>query len=124
MKDFMVFVWILVFGAALTVTACAPPQIGPPGPAGQSITGAAGINGTNGVDASGVTMVQFCPGYTTTYPSVFPEFATCVSGSLYAVYWDGKNAWQAEVVPGLYESTSTSAPCNFKVGFNCSVTLE
>lgn len=79
------------------------------------------LNGTNGAPGTSVAMVQFCPQYTTNYPSVFPEYGTCVGNSLYAVYWDGKNAWEAMVAPGQYDSTSTSAPCDFTVLANCSI---
>jgi hypothetical protein len=89
------------------------PTSGPTGPQGTS-----GVNGTNG---NGVTMVQFCPNVTTMYPSTFPEFGFCVGGILYATYWNGTNAWTAEIVPGVYMSTSTSAPCNFTVVTNCGI---
>lgn len=84
--------------------------------------GAPGQQGQQGLPGTATTAVQFCPGYTTTYPSSFPEFGFCSQGSIYAVYWDGHNAWLAEVVPGYYASTSTSAPCNFHVAANCVVT--
>lgn len=85
-------------------------------------TGASGTNGSNGTDAPPVTMVQFCSSYTTTYPSSFPEWGFCVQGHLFATYYDGSNAWTAEIVPGTYNSTSTSAPCSFVVSNNCGVT--
>jgi hypothetical protein len=78
-------------------------------------------NGQDGVDASPVTMVKFCSGYTTTYPSVFPEYGFCLSGKLYGTFFDGHNAWTGEIPSGNYPSTSTSAPCNFKVVENCGV---
>lgn len=69
-----------------------------------------------------VTMVQFCSNYSgTTYPTSFPEFGLCLNNLLYGVYWDGHNSWLAEIVPGYYLSTSTSAPCNFHVLPNCGV---
>lgn len=77
-------------------------------------------NGAPGAPAVGFSAIQFCPGYTT-YPSAFPEFGFCSQGSIYAVYWDGHNAWMALVAPGYYASTSTSAPCNFHVAANCQV---
>lgn len=79
-----------------------------------------GTNGTNGVNSTAISTVQFCPGYTS-YPSSFPEFGLCVNSAIFAVYWDGRNAWLAETVPGYYESTSTSAPCNFTVKTNCVI---
>lgn len=83
--------------------------------------GAVGATGAPGVDTTPIEMVQFCSGYTTSYPATFPEYGACVAGMLFAVYWDGRNAWLSEVVPGYYASTSTSAPCNFTVGDNCAV---
>lgn len=75
----------------------------------------------NGVDAAQVSMVQLCAG-STTYPTSFPEFGTCVNDQLYGVYWDGHNAWQALIAPGTWNSTSSSVPCSFTVGPNCQVT--
>lgn len=83
--------------------------------------GTNGSNGTNGTNATPITTVQFCPNYTGTYPSDFPEFGICIAGNTYAVYWDGRNAWLAQVYPGAYSSTSSSAPCNFTMLANCQV---
>lgn len=80
------------------------------------------IPGPQGPPGTQVTMVQFCTNYNTNYPSTFPEYGFCVNGNLYATYWDGTDAWTSEVVPGNYESTSTSAPCNFSVSQNCAIT--
>lgn len=96
---------------------------GPEGDTGA--TGAQGIPGVNGQDGAPGTIteaVQFCKGYTPNYPITFPEYGFCINRSLYAVYWDGHNAWWTKVVPGKYDSTSTSAPCDFTVGENCRVT--
>lgn len=106
--------------------ACRGPQ-GDPG-----VTGSQGSSGTNGSDGSqgpqGVpgapakaTAVQFCPRYAVVYPSTFPEFGLCIDDTLYAVYWDGKNSWLAEIPPGYYSSTSTTAPCNFTVKDKCLI---
>lgn len=70
-----------------------------------------------------VYAVQFCPGYTVTYPSMFPEYGFCIEGELYATYWDGKNAFSTKLVAGAYMSTSTSAPCNFQYIGNCKVAV-
>jgi hypothetical protein len=70
---------------------------------------------------SNFSMVQFCSQYTTTYPNSFPEFGICSNNILYAVYWNGTNAWLAEIAPGNYMSTSSTSPCNFTVGSNCIV---
>lgn len=85
-------------------------------------TGPQGQQGPSGVDLSSVSVVQFCSGYQTSYPNSFPEFGMCVNGNLYAVYWNGSDAWLAEIVSGYYASTSTSAPCNFTVTSGCNVT--
>lgn len=74
------------------------------------------------IPVQNLNMVQFCSNYNTTYPTSFPEFGICLNNLLYGVYWDGHNAWLAEIVPGYYLSTSTSAPCNFHVLTNCGVT--
>jgi hypothetical protein len=104
-------------GSSCTVTSITSPQ------AGSLITC---TDGTSSLVLNGtvVTPVQFCSGYTTIYPSSFPEFGFLINGSIYAVYWDGKNAWLAQVVPGYYASTSTSAPCNFTVNSNGTITQD
>lgn len=83
------------------------------------VDGSPGIPGLNG---DNVSMVQFCTGFATSYPSTFPEFGMCIQDKLYGTYWDGINSWTSEIVPGTYMSTSTSAPCNFVVADNCGVT--
>lgn len=69
---------------------------------------------------NGVTMVQLCTSYTTTYPNSFPEYAFCINGSLFATYWNGSQAFTAKIVPGEYASTSPDA-CSFNVLANCIV---
>lgn len=83
--------------------------------------GAQGPQGIPGAPGTVVEAVQFCPGYTTSYPSRFAEVGFCVEGQLYGVYWDGRNAWWTLIPPGYYASTSTSAPCNFYVAAGCQV---
>ena len=73
-------------------------------------------------NGSSVAPVQFCQGIQTVYPNSFPEFGLCVSGTLYGVYYDGTNAWMAQIVPGVYKSTATGLQCTFSVGNNCEVT--
>lgn len=104
---------------ALTSASCAKPKDGSPGL--QGATGAVGPQGPSGA-AAAETTVQFCPNAgPTAYPNTFPEYGLCINGNIFAVYYDGKNAWLAEIVPGYYASTSTSAPCNFTVSANCQV---
>ena len=79
-------------------------------------------NGSNGAAGTLVSTVEFCPSLgATVYPSSFPEYGICIEGNIYAVYWNGSNAFMAEVVPGEYASTSPQG-CNFSVAANCSVT--
>jgi len=93
---------------------------GPKGEKGLNGTnGTNGNNGTNGTNGTTVTMVKFCTNYTKT--STFPEYGFCIAGNLYATYWDDKNAWTAFIPPGNYGSTSTTAPCNFKVTDGCNI---
>jgi len=93
---------------------------GPQGETGQ--TGQTGATGQAGQNGTGIQTIQFCTSYSGTYPSVFPEYGFLIGGKLFAVYWDGVNAWESQVYPGTYESTSTSAPCNFIVNSDGTVT--
>jgi len=120
---------LLVLGFA-ELFGCVGPKgdTGSPGPQGSpglnglpGPTGPVGPQGVPGVPGTVTTTVQFCPNASGAYPSSFPEYGLCINNSLYAVYWDGKNAWLAEVYPGYYASTSTSAPCDFTVLTNCEV---
>lgn len=91
------------------------------------VTGAPGSNGVNGQTGStgaqgiGVYAVQLCTQYSGHYSSSFPEYALCINDVLFGVYWDGHNSWLAQMYPGEYKSTATSAPCNFTVGTQCEV---
>lgn len=90
------------------------------------LTACAGTNGNPGIpgnDGTTVKMMQFCPQYTGSYTkTMFPEYGLIVGNIIYAVYWDDKNSWLAEVYPGKYISTSTSAPCTFTVNSNGTIT--
>jgi hypothetical protein len=94
----------------------------PDGSSSLVLNGNNGENGQAGTPGTVVTPIQFCTGYTTTYPSSFPEFGVCINNLIYAVYWDGSNAWLAQIVPGYYASTSTNAACDFTVAENCTIT--
>jgi hypothetical protein len=90
--------------------------IGAAGPQGeQGATGPAGEAGTQ------VTVVQFCPGVTSTYPSNFPEVGFCISNQLYAVY-SANDGFLTLVTPGVYSSDGINASCTFTVAANCEVT--
>ncbi len=82
--------------------------------------GSNGTNGQNGTPGTLVTPVQLCANYITVYPSSFPEYAFCIGGSLYAVYWNGTQAFNAQIVPGIYMSTSPQG-CSFTVLPGCLV---
>lgn len=103
----------------LLISGCAKSKDGKDG--GSGAAGNNGAPGSNGQDATPITAVKFCIGATTVYPTSFPEYGFCINGKIYATYWDGTNAWTAEVVPGYYSSTSTSAPCSFSVTANCVI---
>lgn len=78
-----------------------------------------GSNGAAGANAA-LSVVNFCSTQTV-YPSAFSEVGLCIADTLYAVYWDSRNAWLTEIPPGNYRTTSTSVPCNFTVATNCQV---
>jgi len=82
---------------------------GPQGPAGQ-----------NGTDATPITFVQFCSGFTPTYPSSFPEYGICVNNVMYGVY-SANGGFLAELLPGEYSSDGINASCTFTIGQNCQV---
>lgn len=67
------------------------------------------------------TTVKFCVGQTTSYPTSFPEYGLCLDNIIYGVFWDGHNAWWAQIPKGNYISTSTGLQCNFKVLDNCVI---
>jgi hypothetical protein len=102
---------------AILVTGCA--QQGNMGV--QGIPGIDGSPGTPGADGTKVTTVQFCPYQGPTTHSHFPEQGICINGKIIAAYWDGSNAFLAEVVPGTYISTSTGLQCTFTVTNGCNI---
>lgn len=89
-----------------------------PGP--QGIPGLNGVNGTNGSDATPVYAVQLCPG-TPSYPTLFPEFAFCVQGLLYATY-SVNGGFTTILPPGGYNSNAVGSSCSFTVVSGCEVT--
>lgn len=108
-------------GSSQTLTNGSGGATGASGGVGaQGATGTQGLTGLTGQNGTPVTPVQFCTGYTTTYPTTFAEDGLCINGSVYAVYWNGEAALTM-IPPGSYSSTSTTAPCNFTVGANCAV---
>lgn len=81
--------------------------------------GTPGVNGAPGAPGQAAQPVQFCSQYANN--SGFPEYGFCINNNLYGVFWDGHNAWMAELPPGGYSSTSSGAPCNFTILPNCQV---
>lgn len=138
----------LLVGTLLLLAACgSTPEKGDPGVNGSN--GKDGSNGLNGQDGhscsvskSGAVTTITCPDGTTStitdgsdpsatrtielchasHPGTYPEYGLCIDNQLYAVYWDGHNAWMALIVPGTYHSTSSTDSCSFIVGNNCQVT--
>lgn len=76
-------------------------------------TGATGAQGQAGINATPITIVQFCPG-TPQYPSVFPEIGLCLNNHIYAVY-SANNGFLVILTPGLYQSNAIGSSCTFSV---------
>lgn len=70
---------------------------------------------------STISAVKFCPGYTVSYPTTWPEYGFCINGDLYATITDKGTTFTTKVAPGGYSSTSTSAPCNFTYIGACQI---
>lgn len=94
------------------ITGCAGPK------GGDGATGAIGLPGR---DATPVRTIQFCPQQGPTTYGHFPEEGICINEKIIAAYWDGHNAFLAEVVPGTYISTSTGLQCTFTVTSGCNI---
>lgn len=91
---------------------------GAPGNPGSN--GLNGTNGTNGADAAPLTIVPFCPGFTPSYPNVFPEYGICLQNQLYGVY-SANGGFMALLPPGTYSSNGINASCTFTISANCQV---
>lgn len=83
-------------------------------------TGAQGAAGANGADGSQITVVQLCGSCIAAYPSVFPETAICLNGSLQAVY-SQNGGFLVELPNGNYSSNGINCSCTFHVS-GCNVT--
>jgi hypothetical protein len=79
-----------------------------------------GTNGTDGTNGTVVTPIQFCPGFTQTYPSTFAESGFCINGVMYGVY-SAYGGFLAELPPGTYRSDGVHAKCVFTLGPNCQL---
>jgi len=91
-------------------------SVGATGPQGEQ--GTAGANGANGTS---ITPIQFCAGFTPSYPGTFPEYGLCLGGVMYGVY-SANDGFLAELPPGVYSSDGINASCTFTIGQNCQVT--
>lgn len=92
-----------------------PGQVGPQGIQGQP--GAAGETSFS----TNVSFIQFCPNEGPTTYGHFPEQGLVVGDQILGVYYDGVNAWLAEIVPGTYNSTATGLGCTFQVNVGGTV---
>jgi hypothetical protein len=68
-----------------------------------------------------VTPIQFCKGYTPTYPNSFPEYGLCINSVLYGVYYASNNVGLVALPTGAYTTTMNNAPCNFTITDGCTV---
>lgn len=76
-------------------------------------------NGSNGINGTVISVVQFCPG-TTTYPTEFNEVGLCINNNLWAVY-SSNGGFFTEVLPGTWSSDGINSSCDFQVGPNCTI---
>lgn len=120
---YTLLIWALLL-ILMLITGCSPDK-GDTGEPGQTVVGpvgppgAPGNDGKDGQDANPVTMLQLCPG-TTTYPSVFVEYAICLQNQLYAVY-STHGGFLALLPPGAYHSNAVGSSCNFTVIPGCGI---
>lgn len=85
----------------------------------QGLPGAIGANGSAGVNATPITVVQFCAG-DVSYPSSFPESGLCINNQLYGVYSSLGGYW-TYLPPGVYASNGVGVSCNFTITSGCNV---
>jgi hypothetical protein len=86
----------------------------------QGLPGPQGIPGPTGQDGTQITVVQFCPNDTPSYPSTFPEVGVCIDNQLYAVY-STHGGFLALLTPGIYNSNAVGSNCDFTVLPNCQI---
>ena len=107
----------------LLLSSCGQGPKGDPGqdgaPGQQGPAGLQGAQGNAGVDATPVTLVQFCKGMTH-YPDTFCEVGFCIGGNLYATY-SANGGFSSEILPGSWESKGINCSCIFTVTTNCGV---
>lgn len=71
-------------------------------------------NGLNGQPGTLIKPIQFCPGFTPSYPSSFPEYGFVIDGAVYGVYSD-HGGFMALLPPGAYSSNGINASCTFTI---------
>lgn len=86
----------------------------------QGQTGATGATGHDGVPGTIITTVQFCKGFTQSYPNTFAESGVCINNVMYGVY-SANGGFLAELPPGTYSSNGINSSCNFTLTANCGV---
>lgn len=91
------------------------------GCAQQGNQGASGLNGLQGSPGTTIAAIQFCPSQGPTTHNHFPEQGICINEKIIAAFWDGTNAFLAEIVPGSYTSTSTGLQCTFTIINGCNI---
>ncbi len=92
-------------------------SIGATGPSGNDgVNGSDGVSiqGPAGADGTQITIVQLCPGVTTTYPGVFVEVGICIEGKLYGVY-SQNGGFMTYLADGAYTSNAIGSACNLVV---------
>lgn len=82
--------------------------------------GANGTNGTSGTDGTVITPIQFCTGFTQSYPNTFAESGVCIAGIMYGVY-SANGGFLSMLPPGEYSSDGINASCTFSISVNCVV---
>ncbi len=93
-------------------------------PDGSTATVANGMNGATSPapvipPQQVITTVQLCPG-TTTYPSVFVEYALCINNQLYGVY-SVNGGFLSLLPPGTYSSNAIGSSCSLTIAADCKV---
>lgn len=89
---------------------------------GRGEKGDKGDPGIPGLDGAQITLIQFCPNSTPTYPSIFPESAFCISNQVYAILDQGNGYdYLTIITPGAYTSQGVGSVCNFIVKENCEI---
>jgi len=77
-------------------------------------------DGQNGATGTVITLIQFCSGFTQSYPSTFAEYGLCIDNQLYGVY-SANGGFLALLPPGTYSSDGINSSCTFTIGNNCEI---